>query len=306
MQDHLDFGPVWYTNLEDGVGADSDPATRGPIEEEYRVNRTGQLTNAGVDYIGWETLPEPYRSSLSKNAIEDLAQFPADWPELEYEITGASLAGTDPSKRYGTIITIPVSPLSRGWVNITSADTNDLPLVNPNQLSHPTDRELAVQVSWHQLITWHISWESEPADSQLQAFKRARSFFDTQAMKPILIKEYMPGANVTSDEQILDYIMASSYQNWHASCTCEFYPHHFGLLAGRTDAPLQTGRMGKVSDPLAVVNSRAQVIGVKGLRVVDASSFRLLPPGHPQSTVCEFHVFRVHRQRSTKLMDPQT
>ena len=39
---------------------------------------------------------------------------------------------------------------------------------------------------------------------------------------------------------------------------------------------------------MAVVDSRARVIGVDGVRVVDASSFALLPPGHPQSTVCKF------------------
>jgi len=164
---------------------------------------------------------------------------------LRYEITAAALvANTDPSRRYGTIVTVPVSPLPRGWVNITSNSTRDLPSVNPNQLSHPTDREVAVQ-----------------------AFKRARSFFETQAMKPFVIKEVTPGPNVTTHKDILDFIMANSYQNWHASCTC---------------------RMGKIDDSMAVVDSRARVIGVHGLRVVDASSFALLPPGHPQSTVCEY------------------
>lgn len=147
MQDHLDFGPVWEINIENGVAAGADPALEGPIAEEYRVNRTGQLTNAGVDYIGWEKLPEPYRSSLSASAIEALAKFPPDWPDIEYEITAAALTGGDPSKRFGTMLTIPVSPLSRGWVNITSSDTRVLPDVNPNQFFDPTDRELAVQVS---------------------------------------------------------------------------------------------------------------------------------------------------------------
>lgn len=103
----------------------------------------------------------------------------------------------------------------------------------------------------------------------VQAFKCARTFFETEEMQPILVREYMPGANVTSDEAILEYIMASSYQNWHASCTC---------------------RMGKVDDPMAVVDTNAKVIGVERLRVVDASAFALLPPGHPQSTVCEFPI----------------
>lgn len=146
MQDHLDFSPAWQITIENGVGADMDPTVNGPIIAEYIANRTGQLTNAGADYIGWEKLPEPYRSNLSASALKDLAQYPADWPEIEYEISGGALAGDDPSERFGTIVTVPVTPFSRGWVNITSADTNDLPLVNPNQLSHPTDREVAVQV----------------------------------------------------------------------------------------------------------------------------------------------------------------
>jgi choline dehydrogenase len=43
--------------------------------------------------------------------------------------------------------------------------------------------------------------------------------------------------------------------------------------------------MGRSSDPIAVVDSKARVFGVQGLRVVDASSFPLLVPGHPQSTI---------------------
>lgn len=171
--------------------------------------------------------------------------FQTNLPSPRYEISAAALVGTsDYSKRYGTIIAIPVSALSRGWVNITSNSMLDLPLINPNHLSHPTDREVAVQ-----------------------AFKRARSFFKTEAMKPVAIEEVMPGADVTTNEDILQYIMESSYQNWHASCTC---------------------RMGRRNDTMAVVDSQAKVIGVQGLRVVDASSFALLPPGHPQSTVCKF------------------
>jgi hypothetical protein len=45
--------------------------------------------------------------------------------------------------------------------------------------------------------------------------------------------------------------------------------------------------MGKASDKNAVVDSNANVIGVNGLRVVDASAFPFLPPGHPMATVCK-------------------
>jgi choline dehydrogenase len=76
--------------------------------------------------------------------------------------------------------------------------------------------------------------------------------------------EYAPGAEVQTDEQIIDSIRSTLMTVWHASCTC---------------------KMGRTDDPMAVVDNRAKVIGVKGLRVVDASALALLPPGHPQSTI---------------------
>lgn len=45
--------------------------------------------------------------------------------------------------------------------------------------------------------------------------------------------------------------------------------NHFGVA---------TCRMGVEDDITAVVDSRARVIGVRGLRVIDASSMALLPP----------------------------
>ncbi|KLU91319.1 hypothetical protein MAPG_09840 [Magnaporthiopsis poae ATCC 64411] len=105
-----------------------------------------------------------------------------------------------------------------------------------------------------------------PGCVALAAYRRVRAAFATVAMRPILAGdvESYPGLGVKTDEQLLGAIRDSAMTLWHASCTC---------------------RMGRVDDPNAVVDSAARVIGVKGLRVVDASSFALLPPGHPQSTI---------------------
>ena len=45
--------------------------------------------------------------------------------------------------------------------------------------------------------------------------------------------------------------------------------------------------MGRDDDSSAVVNMKGLVRGIERLRIVDASVFPLLPPGHPQATVCE-------------------
>ena len=45
--------------------------------------------------------------------------------------------------------------------------------------------------------------------------------------------------------------------------------------------------MGKVGEPNTVLDSKARVVGVRGLRVVDASALPILPPGHPSAAICE-------------------
>ena len=69
-----------------------------------------------------------------------------------------------------------------------------------------------------------------------------------------------------TDEQILAEIRLSFNTVYHASAT---------------------NKMGQKKDSMAVVDSRCKVYGAKRLRVVDASAFPFLPPGHPMSTICK-------------------
>jgi choline dehydrogenase len=149
---------------------------------------------------------------------------------------------------YGTVSTALVAPLSRGTIDITSADMADPPLINPNWLTHPADQAVLVA-----------------------GYKRVRQMFDTDVVKPLLIgEEHFPGRNTSSDAQILDIIRKSVSTVYHASSTCA---------------------MGKKGDKGAVVDNKGRVFGVRALRVVDASAFPFLPPGHPMATVCEFYPF---------------
>ena len=120
------------------------------------------------------------------------------------------------------------------------------------------------------LPTINPNWLDTPADQEvaIAMFKRMRQAFQSDAMAPVVIgDEYNPGTQVQTDAQILEWIKNNVMTIWHAACTC---------------------KMGTLEDKMAVVDSRARVYGVQGLRVVDASAFPFLPPGHPQSTVCKF------------------
>lgn len=154
------------------------------------------------------------------------------------------------SAQHATILGAIVAPTSRGNVTLASADTKDLPLINPNWLTTTSDIELAIAM-----------------------YKRMREIWATDAMAPVVLGggEAYPGlASVQSDDEIHEQIKKSLTTVWHAACTC---------------------RMGRQGEEGAVLDAKARVFGVRGVRVVDASSFPTLPPGHPQSTVCELRPF---------------
>lgn len=112
-----------------------------------------------------------------------------------------------------------------------------------------------------------LGWFSDPADGDVlvAAIKRLRQAWATEPAQTISAgDEARPGPTVDTDEELLAYIKSSANMMWHASSTCS---------------------MGKKNDPNAVVDSKAKVLGVKGLRVVDMSILPFSLPGQPQSTV---------------------
>ncbi len=76
--------------------------------------------------------------------------------------------------------------------------------------------------------------------------------------------EAFPGLNVSTDAQILSLIQHNAVASYHASAT---------------------SAMGMANKSMAVLDSKARVFGVYGLRVVDASAFPVLPSGHPSSSL---------------------
>lgn len=153
-----------------------------------------------------------------------------------------------------------VAPLSLGNMTISSTDMNDMPVISPNWFLDPGDQEMAVQ-----------------------SVRRIREW--AEAAGDIIIREYQPGVEVQSDEDILTWLQSNANLIWHAASSCKFCQFVF---QSRYRTELCIGAMGSDDNSVAVLDSRARVRGVTGLRVVDASAFPMLPPGHPQSTVCKF------------------
>src|SRR5262249_47600784 len=72
--------------------------------------------------------------------------------------------------------------------------------------------------------------------------------FAAPALKPFVREETLPGLQVQSDDELLDYARRNGGTCYHASCTCMMGSH-----------------------AMAVVDEELRVQGLEGLRVIDAS-----------------------------------
>jgi choline dehydrogenase len=97
-----------------------------------------------------------------------------------------------------------------------------------------------------------FNYLSEPDDwTEMRACVRlTREIFAQRAFDRYRGREIQPGADVQTDEQIDAFIRAKVESAYHPSCSC---------------------KMGRPTDPMAVVDPETRLIGVEGLRVVDSS-----------------------------------
>ena len=116
-------------------------------------------------------------------------------------------------------------PLSRGYVEARSNQPGDMPAINPRYLSDEADRRAIVG-----------------------GLRFARRLFDAPALKQHVREESLPGRDIQTDDELLDYARRNGGTCYHASCTCMMGSH-----------------------AMSVVDSQLRVHGLEGLRVIDAS-----------------------------------
>ena len=106
-----------------------------------------------------------------------------------------------------------------------------------------------------------FNYLSHPDDwDEMRACVRlTREVFAQKAFDRYRGREIQPGSDVTTDEQIDAFVRDKVESAYHPSCSC---------------------KMGDDSDPLAVVDSQAEVRGLEGLRVVDSSIMPSITTGN--------------------------
>ncbi|KAM5528320.1 GMC oxidoreductase [Fusarium oxysporum f. sp. phaseoli] len=131
-------------------------------------------------------------------------------------------------------------PYSRGSVKAKSSNIFDSPEANPEFLKNPLDLAILAE-----------------------GVKFARKLSGAPSIKALNPFELVPGANVTSDSDLEQFIRSSASTLFHPAGSCK--------LGSRSEG--------------GVVDEKLRVYGVKGLRIVDASVMPLLPATHTMTTV---------------------
>jgi len=177
----------------------------------YLLSRKGLLT-IGAGYAGAFLRTQP-----------DLATPDV---QIHFLIFSADAAGAALHAFPGFMTSVcQLRPESRGFVRIKSSDPSVPPAIQPRYLSSRAD-----------------------CDCVVDGMKLMRRVMDQPVMRRYIAEERAPGAQCTSDADLLAFARDTGTTVYHPTSTC---------------------RMG--SDPGAVVDERLRVRGFERLRVVDAS-----------------------------------
>ncbi|SEF42388.1 choline dehydrogenase [Vibrio hangzhouensis] len=161
------------------------------------------------------------------------------WPNIQYHFLPAAMRydGQAAFDGHGFQVHVgPNKPESRGSIAITSANPNDKPKIEFNYISTEQDKQ-----DWRDCI------------------RLTREILMQPAMDDYRGEEIQPGADISSDEAIDQWVKESVESAYHPSCSC---------------------KMGADDDPMAVLDEACRVRGMQGLRVVDSSIFPTIPNGN--------------------------
>lgn len=181
---------------------------------------------AGLQYL--LTRRGPVASSLFETGGFWYADRDARSPDIQLHLgLGSGIeAGVAAMPNGGvTLNSAFLRPRSRGTVRLAPGDPARGPLIDPNYWADPYDREMSIR-----------------------GLKLAQEIMRQAPLRPYVLAERLPGPDVRSDADYVDYACRTSKTDHHPAGTC---------------------RMG--SDPEAVVDPRLRFNGIDGLRVVDAS-----------------------------------
>ena len=223
LQDHLQLRLIFKIRNARTMNMDYRSLfKRIQMALDYALRRRGALTMA------------PSQLGAFTRSSPDYAT-----PNLQFHIQPLSLDKFGDALHPFPAFTASVAnlrPTSRGSIHARSRDAGGPPVIVTNYLSTPEDKRVAVD-----------------------AIKLTRRIVGAPALAGLHPVEYRPGAELTSDAELL---------------------RAAGDIGTTIFHPVGTAKMGVDSDPTAVVDAQLLVRGVEALRVVDSSVMPSITSGN--------------------------
>lgn len=195
------------------------------IALEYAVRRSGPMSMAPSQLGAFaKSGPEQTRANVQYH-VQPLSLNQFGEPLHGFPAMTASVCNLRPS--------------SRGSTHIHSASSTTAPSIRPNYLSTEADLKVA-------------------ADS----IRLTRSIMAAPALARYRPEEFLPGAKVQSEEELVDAARNIGTTIFH---------------------PVGTAKMGSESDPMSVVDSQGRAHRIRGLRIADASVMPTITSGNTNS-----------------------
>ncbi len=189
--------PSVGANLQDHLDLYSICEVTGPhTYDRYAKLHLSAL--AGLQYL--LTRKGPVASSLFETGGFWYADPDARSPDIQMHLglgTGIE-AGVEAMPNGGvTLNACFLRPRSRGTVRLQSADPSAMPLIDPNYLADPYDREMSIR-----------------------GLKLVQKILAQDALKPFILAERLPGPGVQTEQEYFDFICQHSKTSHHCAGTC--------------------------------------------------------------------------------------
>ncbi|KAL3420704.1 glucose-methanol-choline oxidoreductase [Phlyctema vagabunda] len=158
----------------------------GPLTEFYSATPMGFFKNENVlNSAEFKALDQATQEHLKKPTVP-IYEIASHVPPLyigEHQLTAED--------NYLCALGFPMNPQSEGYVRLASADPKDPPLVDPQLLSHPFDRRVAIE-----------------------ALRSVMDLLEAPVFQKETVK-MIGGPKSRSDADILDYIQGGLASSWH-------------------------------------------------------------------------------------------
>ncbi|TDL26525.1 alcohol oxidase [Rickenella mellea] len=185
---------IAYPNITDLFGFDFAPTFQQEVIGAMNTSASTLVPSQYTEVI------EGYKA-IYETGVQKIMMSPVGQVELLLSLTGTVVGGAQSIAIQAAL----QHPYSQGRLYINSSNPFDLPVIDPQYLSHSADTVML-----------------------REGLKLARKLGQTAPLSSAVLGELMPGSSVSTDEQWDQWLVGQIGTEFHPSCTCAMLPKSQG------------------------------------------------------------------------------